>query len=220
VAAEEGRPFLVLNTASGTSLRRFDPWLGRFLVPEGDSPRVPVGAQFVSVDAGLFVWLETGGASGLLRAFRHGTRNPFSAAVAPLLLSGTVGTSPDRAPGPAIRLDPSPLGGAILAEAGASLVVTDTTYADVFVTVDVVGDALPIVRLGEQGFGSGECPWPASGSTARLERTGHSVTLRVGEATRVCAGPPGRAAIRVEAPPTAPNGVHLVSFTVRRSAPP
>jgi hypothetical protein len=220
VAGEEGRPWLLADGANGGRvLRRFNPWESTF-VPADTPVTVPQDptARGVATDPGLLVWLggENAGDLPSLTAYRHGTRGQFTDAVAPLLLGSTDGLSLDRPLGADVARDPSD-GDVLLTAAGATLVLTDTTYADVSVAVDVRAGAPPTISLADRTYGDASCPWPATPEPpfiAELDRIGTEVRLTVASKTRVCAGNGGRVSVSIVG---TGETVDVRSVTVRRS---
>jgi hypothetical protein len=228
VAGSEGRPWLICD-APGTpeartrasAVRQFDPFLGRFVEHTDGAPAPSGGAtHFVRADAGLFVWLDgdVDATRSALSGFRHGARSAFASNVSPLISIDVAGVALDR-----------PLGGVFdpdnhtvtLSEAGATLVVTDTTYTDVHLAIAVVEGAPPVVRLGSSTYGAADCAWPkATGPgqyTARVDRTGDRVAITVGRSTRDCRGPTGRVSVELGA---GSGEVKIGSVTVNRSRAP
>lgn len=212
VAGAEGRPWLVARSASGRGLLRFNPWTGHFDVAE-DAPPPPLDgfpsdgsafeARLFSVDPGLFVWFAANrNAAGLdpprLIGFRHDTRGPYAPAVTPLLLADQDGVALDRMnPGGFPGLDPD--GSVDLDGSGITLVVTDTTYLDFGVSIDVVTGQPPVLVLGSDTYGGASCPWPTPIRDGRYavkaRRIGDVVTLAIGSKTTTCPGPSGRVSI-------------------------
>jgi hypothetical protein len=218
VAGAEGRPWLIAASQAGRRLLRFDPWLGRFTAAEATPPAPLSGfelaedaantdfqSRIVGADPGLVLWMtKNTGEFPTMFGFRHGTRGRYDAAVVPLLLANQDGVAFDRSELGA--LDPE--GHAILSEGGTTLVVTDTTYANVEVSIDTAdGDPPPAVVLvtnssaakREWTFGDASCRWPAppagKPSAPRLRRIDSRVTLSQGGEQTTCEGPGGRVSI-------------------------
>lgn len=220
VAGEEGRPWLLADGPNGGRvLRRFNPWEGTF-VPADTPVTVPQDpdARALATDPGLIVWLggENAGDLPSLTAYRHGTRGPFTDAIAPLLLGSTDGLSLDRPLGPGVARDSND-GDVLLTTAGAALIVTDTTYADVSVAVDVRAGAPPTITLADRAYGDGSCPWPAAPEppfTAELDRIGAEVRLTIAGKTQVCPGNSGRVSVSIVG---TGETVDVRSVAVRRS---
>ncbi len=198
----EGRPWLVASGPGGSRvLRRFDPWLARFVVPES----APLGPQdpeasFFAADPGLLLWLSSDGDAVSLSGFRHGTRNAYSESLTPLLLASTDGVSLDRPPVDAFDTQAHEL---TLRPAEATLSVTDTTYRDLYLSIDMAGGPPPIVLLGTRAFGGEECPWPgaevSTPYTLALERHDTTVRLVAFDTVRECPGPADRVSVLIEA---------------------
>lgn len=226
VPGEEGRPWLFATAGDGSrALRRFDPWLGRFVATGAPTPPADPAARFFAPDPGLVLWLAAGdpGSAKAVSGFRHGTRGPYSQSVAPLLLVDTTGVALDRAVGAG---EASPTGDAsrapgtgdvVLAAPDATLVLTDTTYADLSLTADVRQGAPPIVLLGAAELGGKECPWPVSAPTAPYEaslaRVADRVLLTVAGKTRDCRGPSGRVSVAFRPGDDGELQLHQVTVT-------
>jgi hypothetical protein len=247
VAGAEGRPWLVASSQGGRRFLQFDPWLGRFMPPEA-APAAPLAgfeladdagntgfqSRIVGADPGLAIWLTKNTAElPSIFGFRHGTRGPYDAAVVPLLLASRDGVALDRRnDGDAGGLDTD--GYAVLTDGGDTLVVTDTTYANVELTIDA-GDGPPpgVVLFASHGgtaerewtYGSEQpsatqrsCPWPAAPQgkrpAPRLRRVDGQVTLTQGGKERNCKGPEGRVSVWFRSPG---GEVRIRSIDVKRS---
>jgi hypothetical protein len=114
----------------------------------------------------------------------------------------------------------------VLTDVGETLVVTDTTYADLRLSIDPAGGAAAR-RLSPQApderekiYGNQDCPWPAPPvdetptPTPRLRRIGGEVTLTLGPQETRCAGPSGRVSIWLRSPG---GGVQVRSIDAKRS---
>lgn len=237
VAGAEGRPWLVASSPGGRRFLRFDPWLGRFTAPESaptpplpgfefadDASNTAFESRIVGTGPGLFLWMtkNTGGFPSIF-GFRHGTRGPYDAAVVPLLLANQDGVSLDRNNSGALDTE----GRAVLTEGGETLVVTDTTYANVDSAIDAGDGPPPSVVLLESHAGTAErewiyggdkCPWPAAPPgklpAPRLRRIEGQVTLSQGGKGKTCAGPEGRVSIWFR---SAGGGVRIRFIDVKRS---
>lgn len=215
VAGSEGRPWLFDPEIS--LVRVFDPFLGEFVVETAPSPRRGA-SHFVTADAGLFLWLDADPLPDetqppVLTGFRHDTRNAFS----PLLGLGSDGIALNRAT--ATDAYDVLTDTVTLPETGTTLVLTDTTYADVHLTLAFAGGPPPIVHLGALSYGGNECPWPQNGppvSAAEVDRTAAGVSLSLGKSTRDCPGPSGRVSVQLEAV----SPVAIRSITARRNGDP
>jgi hypothetical protein len=229
VAGEDGRPWLVEGAASARTLHRFDPWTGQF---PSSGIATGTGASSIvvptPVDTALFLWLEQctdrapGDCNTSLHGFRHtspgggviGLRGPYTQIVTPLLLGfeGVEGVALDRAPSavpqpgsvaPRPWRDPS---GAVHLTPNSELLLTDTTYENVHLEIQVGARPPPIVHLGGSTFGSKACPWPIAAPeppfVAEVVRNGENVTLTIGDRSRDCGGPTGRVSIGIAAEAT------------------
>jgi hypothetical protein len=222
VAAGDGTPFLVAQPA----MRRFDPWTGRFVVPEGVPSHLPrvsesaAGARpdpIVAIDPGAFVWLEPEGA--IVRGYRHGTLGPFAQDVAPLLVAGTDRVVPNRSAGCATVTYGGSPPALWLVGPTTEIAVADTTYQDLRLEIELACEAAPeeagcgpidpsceppLVHLGSVAVGGTACPWPAQTKSRRtvatVVRTSNDLEVRLGEATTVCEPPTGRVSVRLASP--------------------
>jgi hypothetical protein len=198
-----GAPVLWTGTTTGTTAGgrapgrwlRWQPWAGAFAPLEvlDDTPNRLMGLA-ASLDPGAGLWVETTGTTPRLAALRFDVRGEYSTLAAPLLVSDTTDTVPDRFPGSGMfGFDPST--GLTLdpgaSPPGESAFVSDRTYADVRVEVDaptgkpalvvmrdVLGDALEV--------GGAACPGAVvtgAPSTLTVERRGASVTWTVSSNT-------------------------------------
>ncbi len=217
VPGSDGEPWLFVVTKNPVqeSWFRFNPWTGSFEIPENEPSSGPISirdpnqtlpdtplALPLSIDPGLFVWLEqreevTGNRPRLV-GFRFDTRSELARHVGPLLKSDTSHMVPSVPPA---NLDPSsPISAGVPLElTGESAVVTvaDATYANVDVTIEFDQSEPIVIFGGAHRFGGPECAWPDetaenSGDPLILSRRGTSVTLRRGKASRTCSVGSGR----------------------------
>jgi hypothetical protein len=151
IPAADGAPWLSSRTGSAHVWKRFDPWNGLFDEP-ADAPSSAPDADLagpVAVEPGLFVWLERDGSAARWRGFRHDTRGPYARDVAPLLLAGREHVAPSRAP---FDLATSGIdyaaGGLGLSGSGAAAFVTDTTYANVTLELELTSGAPTVIAPG------------------------------------------------------------------------
>jgi hypothetical protein len=237
VAGAEGRPWLVASSPSGRRFLRFDPWLGRFTPPESapaaplpgfeladDASNTAFESRIVGTGPGLFLWItKNTGEFPSIFGFRHGTTGPYDAAVVPLLLANQDGVSLDRKNSGSLDTE----GRAILTEGGETLIVTDTTYANVDIAIDAGDGPPPSVVLFESHagtaqrewiYGGEKCPWPAAPAgklpAPRLRRIEGQVTLTQGGQQKTCAGPEGRVSVWLRSPG---GEVRIRSIDVKRS---
>jgi hypothetical protein len=181
---------------TGDRWLRWQPWLGSFgALGSLDDVPAQVSDATVSPDSGLAMWLDTSNATATLTALRFDTHGAYSTLEGPLLVDDTTNTSPDRlAVSPAIAFDPSH--GLTLAP-GATTIVTDRTYADVAVDLDLPTGATTLVVLRDETgresvVGGDTCPLATragAASSIHVARTGASVQWSVPSgASGVCPG--------------------------------
>ena len=147
-AGAEGAPALW----TGRRWMRWSPWFGGFEPlanapdPQKDSAPGPRLDIIANGDSGLALWLDDRGDAGLnVTGFRFATRTRFGAVPKPLLVNGTEQLAPDRlagTPGSSIQLDPAR--GLVLGS-GASAFLSDVTFADFELEVDITA-AAPVDR--------------------------------------------------------------------------
>ena len=179
-AGADGAPILY----TGTAWLRWQPWVGSFapLGAPDDAPG-PGSAPSLSAETGLALWLAPGMSATDVVGLRFDTRGDYSPVIPSLLAADTQFTAPDRLvlPGlPSIQFDPTD--GVALAE-GASVFVTDATYAAFTLDVDAPTGAPAIVVLRDQEgneleVGGSSCPLPnATLPTIHLTRAGAAVDV-------------------------------------------
>jgi hypothetical protein len=204
---------------TGDRWLRWQPWQGSFGDADVlDNTPASVGAVTTSPDSGLALWLD---ATDLApTALRFDVQSEYSALPGPLLVGDDGETAPDRLAAPGVvAFDPST--GVTLA-AGASVFVTDRTYADVTIDVDQPTGAPVVLVLRDPSgteleVGGVTCPGALAGSTAgqpstlHVQRTGTTVAWSLGGgspancATGVAAG--ARLSIGLRGPEGAAQGV-------------
>lgn len=219
----DGRPWLIAALRADPNaprLFRFDPWAKTFALTDVPTdlrlPR-PGFPQPVAIDPDAFVWLDDDSTAdhGELLGLRLGTRNRFTQDVALVLLSDPLDPArplhlaPARAVQAAdvyadakLHLAPADDGGL-----GLLVLVTDTDYAEVTVTVHVAPDspALPVVMLGDTALGGSACPWPDAPPSNEEQtrptiiRSGASAELRYGGASVSCSVAAGRLTLGLRA---------------------
>jgi hypothetical protein len=176
----------VLFTGKPRGWWRWDPWFGvfqRILDAPIDGPRSDVIANG---DDGLALWFEErGGTAGMyVQGYRFDAKTEY--AELPPMLAGEPSPAylaPDRLanrPGSSITYDPAV---GLLVGPGASAFLTDVTYADFTVDVDVVQAAPEIVLRQESGVelavGGAECAFGQNAQkTLHVERRRGTVTVR------------------------------------------
>lgn len=207
---------------TGKQWLRWQPWFGAFEriasapVPTPRTVLGPICADIdpfkpnaprdcppiINGDPGLALWLETvrepqtGTPTGTsVTGWRFAARTRFDTVRKPLLVDGPSGLAPDRlagTPGSSIRFVE---GRGLVMGPGASAFVTDVTFADVLVELDVV-DAPPSVVLREETgreleIGGVDCAFTANAKRKIVvQRKGTLVTVRSDDGeTRNCQAP-------------------------------
>jgi hypothetical protein len=183
----EGAPALW----TGRRWLRWSPWRGAFEAladapdPRRDSAPGPILDLTASGDPGLALWLDDRGDAGLnVTGFRFATRTRYDAVPKPLLVSGTDRLAPDRlagVPGSSIQFEHER--GLVLAT-GASAFLTDVTFADFELQVDVTAAAPMIVLRPEHGaeleVGGASCAFAqAANQSLDVKRRGRRVIVSV-----------------------------------------
>jgi len=181
---------------TGRRWLRWEPWFSTFQ-PLPDAPTGedagPRSSAIASGDNGLALWLDDRGEAGMyVRGFRFATRSRFGTVRNPLLVQSTEGLAPDRVagvPGSSIRFVP---GRGLELGPGASAFLTDVTFADVNVDLDVVGAAPSVVLRQEDGreleVGGAACAFAQSATRSlHVERAARRVRVRIdGGDLRTC----------------------------------
>lgn len=190
----EGAPVLW----TGRRWMRWSPWFGSFeaiaIAPSSEQPSPgPALEAIASGDSGLALWLDDRGEGGMnVTGFRFATRTRFDAVPKPLLTTGTAQLAPDRLVGlseSAIRFDVER--GLVLGP-GASAFLTDVTFADFELQLDVTAAAPMIVLRPARGpeleLGGAACAFvQAARETIDVKRRGTRVTVDVdGAGERAC----------------------------------
>jgi hypothetical protein len=191
----EGAPLLW----TGKRWLRWAPWFGTFQ-PIDDAPQSgPALDAIASADPGLALWLDDRGATGLKAiGYRFAVRTRYDAVPKPLLVQGPDQLAPDRLagfPGSSIHFDPN---SGLYLGPGASAFVTDVTFEDFDLDVDVAGStagtsvtAATVVLREENGseleVGGAGCAFGGVPSTLTLRRRDRHVDVSVnGGAPRTC----------------------------------
>ncbi|HEY2510211.1 MAG TPA: hypothetical protein VGI39_05125 [Polyangiaceae bacterium] len=188
-AGTEGEPVLW----TGDRWLVWQPWSGAFTALAGaiGAPG-PTGDPSASPEPGLGAWLD----GTTVHALRVGTRGPYASTPtsSPLLVTDPSFTAPDRLvlPGETAPISFDPTGGLALAS-GASVFVTDATYAAFTLDAETPGGTPPSIVLRDASTGTESvldataCPVKA-GATLHVERSGSAVRVSVdGGASVACA---------------------------------
>jgi len=202
VAGTEGAPILW----TGDRWLIWQPWLGAFAaLGEAIGAQGPSGDPVAAPEPGFGVWLD--GTS--VRTLRFGARGPYAAAspASPLLATQTSFTAPDRlvlpgAAGATLPIAFDPAAGLSL-QPGASVFVTDATYASFTLDAQTPGATPPAIVLrdaagNETVLDATACPAGAAGAI-HLERSGGSVRVSAGGGplTPCAAGPAASARVSI-----------------------
>jgi hypothetical protein len=195
----------------------WDPWSGSFATPIAIGAVGPsVGDPAASPEPGLGVWLD----GRVVNALRFGARGPYASTVTALLTSttGTSHTGPDQlvtgGPG-AIVFDPT---SGLSLQTGASVFVTDATFASFTLDAQTPGSAPPALVLrdaaGNQTLLDATACAIAPSSSIHFERDGATVRASSGTGKLVtCSiGPAAdaRVAIGVQGQASEASGVSVV----------
>jgi hypothetical protein len=211
----DGRPVLW----TGDRWLIWSQWTGAFVplnvtppaVP--DFPLGPSGNAITSPDPGLalFLTIDDSRVTGL----RFASRSSFATLVAPLLVDDLSFVAPDRlvAPGTTTSIGFDPQVGLTLI-AGATVSVTDLTFADFALDLDAPTGEPPLVVLRDAGgieteLGATACALPATpgvAQTIHVERGGASVQVG-GHDCGVVLGNDARIAIGFRGAPTNDSSV-------------
>jgi len=239
IAGSDGSPWLIAATSTDPdtpALFRFNPWTSSFSAVSLAGPvRLPRPAYpapvVVAPDA--FVWLDENEQHGELLGLRLGTRNRFAQDAALVLQADEVDSSRPLHLAPDRPVAESPIyDGRLWLEAAAEPVVvavTDTDYADVTVTIQLLdlGEAVsvpPRLLFGDVELGGDACPWPDGDArdegalVAMATRAGASAELRFHGGRQACPAPNGRVSLGFRAPPAGLSVIRRID--VRRQAAP
>jgi hypothetical protein len=185
----EGAPTLW----TGRRWMRWTPWFGGF-EPIAIAPdKGPSSDALASGDSGLALWLDDRANAGMnVTGFRFATRTRFGAVPKPLLVSGTEQLAPDRLAGVAGSSIQFEQQRGLVLGTGASAFLTDVTFADFELEVDVTA-ASPVIVLrpdhgGELEIGGAACAFAqAAKQSLRVQRRARRIQVSVdGAAMRTC----------------------------------
>jgi hypothetical protein len=209
----------VLGPAESRKILRFNPW-ATASVDRFEDADIEVRAQLpaertpkpLMIDSGAFVWLAPDEDHNSLFALRHDTRGAYTRDLG--LLQRTdpndpgrpLHVAPDFRPGSASVLYDGKLrlggDGLLPIERIASVFVSDTTYADLDMTLELESGPPPLVLLGDSELGGPGCPWPepgtASAESLRVLRRGTGVLLIRAGQQRTCEAPEGRLPVGIK----------------------
>ena len=221
----DGSPWLVAAGADlpdKPQLFRFNPWTfpPRFepatVANDARLPQPGMPAP-VAVDPDAFVWIDDSQGQGQLLGLRLGTRNRYAQDLALVLFSDPADPTrplhlvPDRPLRDAVSYD----GALTLNDPSVTVLVADTDYADVTLTLHLARRGLPRVLLGKTPLGGADCPWPDGDQTGgdfdfpTILRSGAQAELRFHGGGRVCAVEAGRLQLALQAGDQASTVVEL-----------
>lgn len=178
---------------TGLRWMRWQPWFGVF-EPIADAPlEGPKVAPAANGDSGLALWLDDRAEAGLyLSGFRFAARSRFGAVPKPLLVDGPRELAPDRLAGFAGSSIAFEAERGLVVGPGASAFLTDVTFADFRLEVDVTAAAPAIVLRQDIGpeleVGGAGCAF-GQGARTHLDvvRRGKHVTVTIDRADeRTC----------------------------------
>jgi hypothetical protein len=163
---------------TGDRWLRWQPWAVSFgALGELDPTPAQISDVVVSPDPGLAAWLDS--AAWTFAGLRFDSRSEFSDLPGPLLLTDASELAPDRLASPGEdAFDAN--AAALTLDVGASAFVTDRTYADVRVDVDVAHRTHVVLRDAtgaELEVGGAACPDGAPDAAATLEVVRKGVTV-------------------------------------------
>jgi hypothetical protein len=163
---------------TGDRWLRWQPWGASFAaLGELDPTPAQISDAVASPDPGLAVWLDA--AAWTFTGLRFDSRGEFSDLPSPLLVADPSELAPDRFPSP--REDAFDISAGVLTlDVGASAFVTDRTYADVRIDVDVAHRTHLVLRDqtgAELEVGGATCPASAPDGAATLEVVRQGVTV-------------------------------------------
>lgn len=189
---------------TGERWLRWEPWFAAFK-PISDAPfgntvltdgtkifNGPQGTAIANGDRGLTLWLDDRALGMFVRGYRFDTRSPYGVAPNPMLVENTNGLAPDRLAGlPGSSISFTKGRGLELRE-GASAFVSDLTFADVTIDVDIVGQAAAVVLRQENGtelsVGGPQCAIAQTAmKSLHIERIKRNVAVSIdGGGPRAC----------------------------------
>jgi hypothetical protein len=203
---------------TGDRWLRWQPWQGAFgALDVLDETPARIGDATCSAETGVALWIASD--APLLTALRFDVSSEYAPLPGPLLATDTAETAPDRlATGGALSFDPTS-GLALAPEASAF--VSDRTYADVAVDIDIpTGEPALVVLRDESGseleVGGPSCAGLLAGITGQvssmhLTRRGSTVTWSTADGAKgTCANSVGqnaRLSIGVRAPASVTRSV-------------
>lgn len=178
---------------TGARWLRWQPWFGAF-EPIADAPSTgPTTDLIANGDSGLALWLDDRGPAGMyVTGYRFATRTKYGAVPKPLLIDGPGQLAPDRLSGisgSSIRFERER---GLVMGPGASAFLTDVSFGDFTLDVDVTAGPPSVVLREETGkeleIGGAGCGFTQSAKQhIAVRRDGASVFVRSDDGEeRVC----------------------------------
>ncbi|WP_169927677.1 hypothetical protein [Labilithrix luteola] len=184
----EGAPLLW----TGKHWMRWQPWEGAFRTIDDATSPGPSTEAIASGDKGLALWIDDRAEAGaFIAGFRFATRSRFGPAPNPMLIAGPGGMAPDRLadqPGGAIHFTDRGLE----LGPGASAFVTDLTFADIDIELDVTTPPPYVVLRGDDAeeleVGGVACAFGQNATRSlSIQRRGAQITVRADDGEpRIC----------------------------------
>ena len=172
---------------TGSRWLRWQPWFGAF-EPIADAPTTgPMTDAIVNGDSGLALWLDDQGEAGMyVTGYRFATRSKYGAVPKPLLIDGPGQLAPDRLSGisgSSIRFERER---GLIMGPGASAFLTDVSFADFALDLDVTAGPPSIVLREDTGkeleIGGAGCGFTqAAKRHIAVRRAGATVFVRSDE---------------------------------------
>jgi hypothetical protein len=207
---------------TGKRWYRWAPWFGTFQPIYDGPPTGPTETSTGSGDPGLALWLEERGGELAATGYRFDVRTRFDAIPKPLIVESPSLLAPDRLAGfptSSLRFDPT---GGLYLGSGASAFVTDATFADFDLSVDVApssdgtaAGAASIVLREPDGteleVGGGTCPFAKTPDhTISVRRRDRHVDVAIdGGPAQTCPPPLLDESVRVSLGVRGAQGVSL-----------
>jgi hypothetical protein len=176
---------------TGSTWKIFDPWDDRFHPVDASSTGPAGGPAFAGLSS-LALWLAREDLELRVVGRLFSVRNEFSSEIDPVKASGLCTLAagapllhplaPDRSPSAGLSI----ANGEVALAEGTSAFVTDATYLDFALDLDLISGQSPIVVLRSPtatfSIGGADCALSASApAKLHVERTGAGVRVRVGD---------------------------------------
>jgi hypothetical protein len=177
---------------TGNRWLKWSPWTGEFVLLDVAPSEGPMLDAIDNGDSGLALWMKERGADDFAVAgFRFNARTPFDSVQNPLIERGPLQLVPDRLVSGTIRFDAR----GIVLDPGASAFVSNVTFADFVLDVEVTATAPIVVVRDDRGaeleVGGASCGFGQSATRSlHVVRKGARVDVSAdGGAARTCPTP-------------------------------